>query len=314
MWERKVYFLDSRNNNFDFIRLVGALLVLFGHSYALTGHGPTPLQEISNGQIYEGTLGVYFFFVVSGYLITRSFERKKNAIGFIKARFLRIVPGVAVVTLITVFILGPLVTSLPIDEYFSTSRTWTYLKNMFPKSIQFALPGVFLHNSHGPNGSLWTLPVEIRCYVAVFIFGMIGSFKYRFIFVVLQLLFILCYLNVLPFRFEEEAKYLCLMSFLSGGILYLYREKIIFSWKFALISVIGLYVCTKFMILSLGFLFFGSYLLLYFANFNLVKTYKFITTDISYGLYIYAFPIQQLLIHINKGKMGAIEIFGYHCR
>lgn len=295
-----------RNNNYDFIRLMGSLLVLFGHAYALNKIS-SPLKQISQGQVYEGDLGVYIFFVISGYLITKSFMSKNNVSEFIKARFLRIVPGVAVVTVLTVFVLGPIVTTVSIDDYFTSSQTRAYLVNILPISVKYHLPGVFLQNPHGPNGSLWTLPLEIKCYAFVLLFGVLRVFRFRIVILAIYLIVLSCYLNIIPYTLKSSFSYY--FSFITGCMFYLYREKISYKWQMAVVSVLGLILLTINMKFFVGFVTFGAYLILYLANAQWLKLYQLTKIDISYGIYIYAFPIQQLLIQIFGGSMNPILNF-----
>jgi peptidoglycan/LPS O-acetylase OafA/YrhL len=115
----------SRLNNFDLMRLFGAVLVIYGHSYPLTGAvGP---GFAANG---IATIGVKIFFVVSGYLIAQSWLRDPNLFRFLIRRCLRILPALFVLVLVTAFMLGPWLSRLPASEYFAHPGTYNYLKNI----------------------------------------------------------------------------------------------------------------------------------------------------------------------------------------
>jgi peptidoglycan/LPS O-acetylase OafA/YrhL len=152
-----------RSNGFDVLRLVAAAMVIFGHAYPLTGN-------VAPGLFANGvqTVGVKIFFVISGYLITKSWQSDPNMVRFWMKRALRIIPGLACLCLLTVFILGPLVTSLSLRGYISNPMTRQYFWNLafYP---MYGLPGVFQGNVYGPpvNGSLWSLPVEVAMYAGV---------------------------------------------------------------------------------------------------------------------------------------------------
>jgi peptidoglycan/LPS O-acetylase OafA/YrhL len=160
------------NNSFDQLRLLAALLVIFGHAYRLTGH---------TGQAFAGTgvatTGVKIFFVISGYLIAASWLRDPDAGRYLRRRFLRIVPALVAVVLLTVFALGPLMTSLPLAAYFGDAKTWLYLANIvfYPAD---GLPGVFSANIAPTeiNGSLWSLPAEMSMYL-ILPLAVCASFK-----------------------------------------------------------------------------------------------------------------------------------------
>ena len=151
----------KHDNAFDALRLFAALLVIFGHAFRLTGEA---------GPMFAGagvaTTGVKIFFVVSGYLVAQSYMRDADPRRFLQRRLLRIVPGLAAVVLLTVFVLGPALSALPASVYLADPRSWLYLANLafYPAD---ALPGLFGANiAPGEvNGSLWSLPPEISMYL-----------------------------------------------------------------------------------------------------------------------------------------------------
>src|SRR5581483_536908 len=153
---------DSAHHNiFDFVRLIGAALVIYGHAFVLTGSAPPAF--LGNG---VHTIGVKIFFVVSGYLVAQSWLRDRNLVRFVCRRVLRIFPALAAVVLLTVAVLGPVMTSLPLAAYFSAPAVPLYLRNIL-LYINYGLPGVFLHNTYpsAVNGSLWSLPAEVSLYL-----------------------------------------------------------------------------------------------------------------------------------------------------
>ena len=116
-----------RDNNFDAMRLVAALCVVISHSFPLSygAAGVQPLFLLSHGQTDLGTLSVYVFFVLSGFLITGSFERQPPH-QFVLARGLRLLPGLAVVLFILTFLVGPILTNIPLGEYFYSHKIYYY--------------------------------------------------------------------------------------------------------------------------------------------------------------------------------------------
>ena len=106
----------ERNNNFNLLRFLAATAVIFSHSYALTGHGmEEPLLQWSAGATYFGVLGVTVFFIISGFLVSKSVERKMVG-AFAAARALRIFPALIAATLFSVLLAGALST-LPWREF-----------------------------------------------------------------------------------------------------------------------------------------------------------------------------------------------------
>ena len=154
-----------RSNNLDALRLVGALAVIFGHAYHIVGR-PFENPVVAGDPVQ--TLGVVIFFSISGYLITASWSRTRNPVSYIAARSLRIFPALIVVVLVCMFVIGPLVTVLGTGAYFDHPTTWSYLNNMILRP-QYELPGVWADQPYpnAVNGSLWTLPAEFFCYLLV---------------------------------------------------------------------------------------------------------------------------------------------------
>ena len=173
--------LKRDNNNFDLIRLIAALMVVFGHSFQLfNSNGYTEPIRFFLKDYYSGSLAVYIFFFLSGLFITGSFINSKRHYAFVVSRVFRIWPALIVCTVLTVFLAGPIVSKYSLIEYLRFRITWTYLAhNTLLMNIRYGLPGVFETNyaPNNVNGPLWTLPIEVLCYLSVFICGIIGVFK-----------------------------------------------------------------------------------------------------------------------------------------
>ncbi|HEX3639224.1 MAG TPA: acyltransferase family protein, partial [Paraburkholderia sp.] len=171
--------LSRNGNNFDLVRLLAAVAVVYGHSYLLQApDGTTDWVQNALGFDGFGALGVYAFFLMSGMLVTASFDRQRSVPRFVALRIARLWPAVAGGSLVTVFILGPLFTTLPLRDYFASGATWGNLDNFSTIVLKtgWALPGVFEHNRFAVDvcGPLWTLPLEVRCYLIVMVTGMLG--------------------------------------------------------------------------------------------------------------------------------------------
>lgn len=161
-------YTQGRDNNFNFIRIVAALAVLVTHSFALAigTADAEPFRE-SLGMTM-GSIAVDVFFITSGFLVTSSLLNRQSTIEFIWARALRIFPALLVMLFLTVFVLGVLVTTLPLTTYLSLPETYIYLTKCATlfMGVSFNLPGVFDDNPYksAVNGSLWTMPYEVRMY------------------------------------------------------------------------------------------------------------------------------------------------------
>lgn len=211
---------EVRFNNFDFLRIAAAFLVLISHQYALNG-----LPEPSVFNMSLGTFGVLIFFSISGFLVSQSWRQDPHVGRFLVKRFLRIWPGLAVVTLIAAFVLGPMVSSLEWRAYFLQPELLDFLRNLKVVTIRYVLPGVFEENIHpkAVNGSLWTIPLEVRCYFVLLFIGMIGLMKKPFLVLFGTLLFG-AYYFVLAFDPKNYQVHFGLY-FLAGVCLALFRRR-----------------------------------------------------------------------------------------
>ena len=174
---------DRRYGGFDIIRILAALSVVLYHSYAITGRDQDlPALWIGHYRMPLGSIGVAVFFVISGFLVASSWDRLQRASVFAWHRFARIWPALTMTVVLTVLVLGPIMTALPLSPYFTSRRTVMYLVRgvtLFGGSIN-ALPGVFHANPrHAVNGSLWTLSYEVWAYVGLLVFAMCGGLRRR---------------------------------------------------------------------------------------------------------------------------------------
>jgi peptidoglycan/LPS O-acetylase OafA/YrhL len=159
-----------RSDNLDSLRLAGAVLVVTGHAFVLTGAGSVPRPAA----IPLHSLGLYIFFTLSGYLISASWARNAHLLPFLRNRALRIFPALVVVVILSIYVVGPAVTSASSHQYWQSRETWTYLLNLVLVP-QYTLPGVFATNPHSSavNGVLWTLGIEFCCYLTVAVAGIV---------------------------------------------------------------------------------------------------------------------------------------------
>jgi peptidoglycan/LPS O-acetylase OafA/YrhL len=317
-------YTKGRNNNFNLLRFVVAYFVLVSHSFSLvTGDSSTePLKAIFNKSL--GEIAVDIFFLTSGFLIIASLLSRNNIIAFVWARFLRIYPGLIVATLLTVFLLGPIVSDLSFVEYFTQFDTIKYLiRNMIILlNLEYNLPGVFLNNPYANtvNGSLWTLPYELKMYLSLLfmsVFFTIFSSKLgRNISVMCftVITFILLTLQLVNSYFQLfGGEYIRLYTMFFLGVCYFYhKDKIKLSFKFFLLSSILLISTYWFPeMFFLVYTVFMPYIVFYVVYLPKGKILNFNKLgDCSYGLYIYAFPIQQLIIHYYTGA-SILEVTVY---
>ena len=288
--------VTNRENNFDFLRFVAATLVVLSHSWPLTtgSNSSEPLALLTQNQLDFGALAVDIFFIISGFLISYSYDRSRNIASFARARALRIAPALLVVVAILALIVGPLVTTLSQVKY------WSYFP--FYSFISDHLPGVFAGNPFplAADGSLWTIKFEVLFYVLVGILGLTSLLANR---VVLACLLLVA---ITPLGRHYT---LDLLSFFAVGMLfYGFRKHIHIRANIAVLSVLlvvaGLAWRIPFistwvlpLILPLGI----GYAILWFTYSPAIRLHNFAKYgDWSYGLYIYAFPVQQLLVQYAR--------------
>ncbi len=307
---------NREQNNFDFLRLVAALGVIVTHSYALLGFPEGDfVVTLTHGVTSWSRLGVWTFFIISGYLITQSALRSHSVVEYWVKRALRIFPALIVLCLVTAFIVGPFMTELPFWSYIENRHTWGYLKNITLYGIRIELPGVFLHNPYpafprAVNGSLWTLAYEftLYCIPVLFIFIKKGMRFVRFPLLVLFFALALSHNWWSPILEKRSIPILLLNAwhlvdlgifFLSGILFALYKDKITFRGIYALFAwIIFVALCwfTKIAPIAAYILIPYTVLNVAYAKFSTAKFTRF--GDISYGVYIYAFLIQQTLINL----------------
>ena len=299
--------LTGRHNNLNLMRLSAATGVLISHAFPITlGKGASePLVELTGSSL--GTHSVTVFFIISGLLIAASFERSRTVWHWGLARFFRLFPGLLVVLAATLLVLGPIATTLPLAEYFGTSATWRYLvANLSLVGLQYELPGVFGTNPYPDaiNGSLWTLRYEVECYLLVGLAGMLGVLRRP----ALALLFVALALGlqVVPsiwgpgnsMGWIRESPMIGLGSaFGLGSAAYVLRDRL---W----LDVRILATAAALAVFAHGSIFFAAaqllaltYAVLWFAYVPQGKVLLYNRYgDYSYGIYLYAFPVQQLIV------------------
>lgn len=305
------------HNNFDLLRLSAAWMVLLGHSFVLYDQSPDPLVA-QLGYDALPALAVSIFFIISGYLVTASWLKRCSLRQYAASRFLRIIPALAVVTALTVFVLGPVATVLDLKTYFLSGDSWHYLKNVLIFPLSYTLPGVFEHLPYASavNGSLWSLKIELRCYIALAIFGMAKLVRPR---PMLSVALVCIVAYALLARMADNhpkniagIKYTQLLAdmhwgflFAAGAVFYLYREKIRFTRPLFAVAVaadlIGWHLLPHGDIIHLLCL---PYIVLYLAL-GLPPVGRIMRgNDLSYGVYLYAFPLQQLYMQEVGKSLG----------
>jgi peptidoglycan/LPS O-acetylase OafA/YrhL len=290
-------------NNFDAIRLAMALLVVWSHSFALhLGSERTEwISLVLSGCYNAGNLGVMAFFVISGFLITQSWERSKSARSYFEKRVRRIYPGYMVATSICAFIIAPLFGG-PFPSWLKTIGLNLLLRN--------EVSAAFASNPapNAVNGSLWSIPFEFWCYIGVAIAGTMLIKRRRLLVILCITLMVGKIAQDVTGRFPSGLigtvigwPYLWTKiapSFLLGMIVYAYRAGLPRSWVvFTILWFAAIGACwTNRHIADLLIapsLAYSVFMVGFSHRLRAHDAAKY--GDFSYGTYLYAFPIQQML-------------------
>ena len=302
----QVFF--SRRNNFDFLRCLLAGLVILTHSFFLLHATVDPLDFLTHGQKSCGKAAIDFFFVISGFLIVGSWLHSKSALEYLKKRVLRIYPGYLASILVAVFVFGLLGASSKAEYLHSISPLHFSLDILRLHKIA-AMPTFARNPEPGTlNGSLWSIAVEFECYLLIMVVGWIGFLKQRQWTLALFGISVALYSIVLypipglhhfaahlPDYMEDKLR--VITCFLAGMNLFLYKEKVPLSPRLLWISLAVLVVTAMTTGFVLAMMVCGAYVIFYTAFSPAVKLNDWgKRADLSYGIYLYGWPVQQLLI------------------
>ena len=286
----------SAANGFDHLRLIAAALVVVHHARVLNGAPPWMIGWGPD----PGALGVGVFFVISGYLVTASLRRTPGVGTFLAKRVLRIAPGLLAALLLTACVLGPVVSSLPVSEYFGGPAPVLYvLRNLSLYAVTYDLPGVFRHAPYPDvvNGSLWSLRLEFTAYLGLAVLGALKLVRAP-VLAVLAILtagaFAAVHVSGLDAR-GDLARLASLATlngwlFLGGAALEAAEAKPP-AWA-AAVGLVLLPTPAWFLGLPLAVVALGR------------MSAPRLPADLSYGLYIYSFPLQQVLA--EHGRLGIL--------
>lgn len=290
----------GRDNNFNLIRMIAATGVLVSHAYpiALGPRAPQPWAQTLGG-LPLGSVCVYVFFAISGYFIAQSFENSASLRRFLAARALRLFPALVVVLALTVAAAGTFVTTAPPSAFWPDAARY-FARNVTLFFLQYPLAGVFEDNPFGPaiNGSLWTLNYEVLCYAGVFVAGVAGVLRRPLLVAVGVATAVVLHATapMLPLHYRLDRLIELGTPFAIGVGLFVWRGQAPLDLRLALVLALAAALLrdtaafrTVFVVaLSYGVFWLGC------APSALLQRYNRLG-DYSYGMYIYAFPIQQLL-------------------
>ncbi len=309
------------NNCFDLLRLLFAALVVLSHAYALTdGNDGRELLTRVFHTISFGELAVDCFFIISGFLITMSWEREPQPVAFLRKRILRIVPGFAVAFLVSVFLVG-LIGAPDAMRYLHGLHVASEAKDLLMLRMPNTPPTFVGSYYPAVNGPLWTIRFEFMCYLLILAMGMTGALRGEVPVVALWAISLIAFLL---FRFSERrgavtgaiagGDLVTLLRFvpifLSGAVMYKtgwHRRRPVWLIALALaVLIAGLFnkVTAEAALASAG-----AYLLVVFGSALAKPRGLTKLPDISYGVYLYGWPSQKLVIFSGVAS-APLAVFG----
>jgi len=316
--------LSLQENGYDLLRLFLAAAVVYTHSYAVGGFGPEPLKQWAKEGVILGELGVLGFFGLSGFLVSASFARSKSLWSYFFKRSRRIFPGFWVCLVVTAFVFAPAIwllggRALAEFPWSGPDGAWDYVtRNFFLRIWQHGIVSV-LADAAWPgsiNGSLWSLFPEFVCYIAVAVLGLGGALTgSRWLLAGMALIAFLYHVstcvegtNAFPhvpsfYAFTTYAPYLT--AFAAGACASAWRDCIKFTW-----ATVGVMVVLAAALLKLGGFDIAAPILITALVLAAGSCFKLrLKTDLSYGMYIYSFPSQQLLFAAGAATAGLPVFF-----
>lgn len=306
----------QRNHSFDLLRIFFATLVLLAHAPEMTeGDGNRELlARLTHTPFNFGALAVDGFFLLSGYLIVKSWIRDPHLGSYLRKRVLRIVPGYIVAAVVCITMVGLLAPG--IDHFFS--------RLLHQRSFYASI--VMLGRLNTPpvypgsrdlivNGALWTIPYEFRCYLVVAAFGVAGLLRRRWVWLLATVALFADLLRYSIFAMEspgwhklfyltgepsEVARLGC--AFFVGGCFWLFREQIRFRRRYAVAALAAIVLVARFAPghIEHAAVTLGSYLMFYLCQSrSLDFRWTHNMPDISYGTYLYGTAVEALWIFFH---------------
>ena len=313
----------GRINNFDFLRFALATLVILSHSWdLLNGRESNPVLLASRGQTELGSVAVDGFFVLSGFLITMSFVNSRSVLDYLRRRVFRIYPGYLMAAVVSLVFFAPLAMLFSRD-YWHWVEPGTFLIRL-PFLRTFWISDTFIHN-HWPyvNSPIWTIQHEFVCYLLIAVLGTVGILRHRgllvalfvpiYVFNLIQLPWKLYIYNwqELPVGGAPDYYPRFWTYYLAGALAFLYRDRIRFNLLGVVVSVAAILVTAAMgrgldAVMPFAF----TYILLSLAFFQRIRLQHWAKYgDVSYGLYLYGWPVQQSLIFLCKSWINPALLF-----
>ncbi|MGF6765553.1 peptidoglycan/LPS O-acetylase OafA/YrhL [Paraburkholderia sp. GAS33] len=296
--------------SFDGLRIAFAAMVLFSHSFALLGVAD-PIRSVVTGGGDPGDLAVDGFFLISGYLITRSWISDPSVSRFLARRALRLYPAFVVASIFSVLLVGPLGASAVGDYFHALNLRQTLVGFLVLREPH--TPAVFAGTTVGSvNGSMWTISFEARCYLLAMLLGLAGMFRKRTTLLILTVIVGSAISYAVPEAGPTDNQHVLFgikavrvsdwmawfaALFLTGSCFFVFRSRIRFTlWGLALAMFVLAASLFSAALLRPGILLGGAYVVFALASIRRgSRAQRRTMPDVSYGMYLYGWPVQKLL-------------------
>ena len=293
----------DRQNNLNAIRLVAALAVTVSHAWPIV-HGAETVEPLSATGYTLGTIAVMVFFGLSGFLIAASWARTPEPGRFLARRARRLLPGLWVMLVLSALVMGPIVSTLSPGAFLSDPATWRFLgRNALLLPIEPALPGVFGANPYpAAAGSIWTLHYEALCYLGLMMLGLAGCLaKVRAGWWLGAVLALAVFAALAGDHLHPRLTGLVLLGlpFALGVGAWIWRQVLPLALTGVAMLAVAAWLAHGTVVYHPVFAGFVVYATLW-AGFVPWSAGRRLArrSDLSYGIYLYAFPLQGLVQHL----------------
>lgn len=294
--------LESGKDNFLLLRLIAASLVIYGHGAGFTHAASAPDIFLWLGDEDSGGIAVEMFFVASGFMIAGSYLRRQHLLDFLWARVIRIYPAYIFCLLGVAYVLGAIYTELPLASYLRSHDVAHYVSRnaQLSPGMIWTLPGVFEHNPKTDvvNGSIWTLPAEVRMYLWAALLGALGILARRsWCNIAIAVLFAWGILQPAPIPMIKVDAYRHLAAYFAFGVFcYVNRDRVPVGWPVAALCALLAWLLHTTAVYPFAFgLALTAFVFAFAYNTPWYGFNRF--GDYSYGLYLWGFPLQQVVAH-----------------
>lgn len=295
---------QPHKNQFDKIRILAALAVIFSHHFALANY-PTP-SWLTNSLLHWAMIGgvaVMTFLTISGYLVAASWLRNPQFLPFMWNRVLRIWPGLFVSVLLCVFLFGLLFTTASTRDFLTSQMTKEFvLRNLSLFRFSGLLPDVFtnLRCVNCMNGVYWTIPIEFMCYLVLATLGLLGIFRRKAIANAVGFLYIAVFLIFFNSDVTGDLRHWIEYPayFVAGALIALNKDWFTRHGKTLILIAVPIAMALYFLTPYRGSarLLLLPILIIYLGNLPSRDTWFSRLGDPSYGIYLYGFPIAQSVL------------------